>query len=199
DGSRVNGRLNGFGAFLANGGTLLVRGAGQRLQQLAPQSGGTDLSVRNLATLSFTTVAPRAAGATLNFVDDGSGAKVQLDGAIPGLLAADGTLGGYATYGGVEWARYDAVAQRVVPLTAYSAGFTAGANVKPAASANVGTLSINTLNLAAANGSINVTQAAGSTLTLARSGVLKSGAFASTISGGNLTSAEGEVIFNVAP
>ena len=35
-------------------------------------------------------------------------AKVQLDGTIPGLLAADQTLGGYATFNGVDFARYNA-------------------------------------------------------------------------------------------
>lgn len=154
------------------------------------------------SSLSFSAMGSRAPAATVDFdaSDLGNTNHVYITGMTPGFI------GSWATVNSTDFAKYDSI-KGVVPFDAsdYSANvFAPNTNVRldtsiasPPVPNSVGDISIYTLNLAAGSTAINLTQNAGTTLTLSKGGLIKSGASAASISGGIITSTSGELNISV--
>ncbi len=132
------------------------------------------------------TVSGRASRATLDFSASAPGASSFLT--FTGQSA--GQLPSYYTVNGQDFAAYSSTAG-VAAVTNYQVNtFASGGNVKidpsvaiPAAPTSVGSVAIDTLNLAAGNSSINIVQNGG-IVTLNSGGLIKSGT-GSAVLGGN--------------
>jgi fibronectin-binding autotransporter adhesin len=152
-------------------------------------SGAGQSATLNIASLS------RAAGMTINFTGAGLGGGGNNPSVyVSGLTNASGIVGAYATVGG-DWATvgaFGATALSAYQTDADPANWSTADNVKinPPLSANVGTRTINSLNIADND---TVTQSAGATLTLASGGILASAPSAAAIAGGTIATT-GEMI-----
>jgi hypothetical protein len=193
-----NGRFNGLAPLRAEGGTLTLLGGAQRLSALEPRAGATTLLASNAASLMFTTLAPRTVGATVDFTGAALGTTnlIKLDAGPSGAPIPAGFIGGWAVANGVDFAKYDS-AKGVVPFVPgtadYATALAPDAHVRLTASpgAAFGSVAPRTLNLAVGATPVTLNQTPGSTLTLARSAILKSGSNGATLSGGNVTRARG--------
>ncbi len=208
-------RFNDAAPITLDGGTLSILGADglattETLGALIPHFGASTISLTSgngsgsAITLNFASLGTSSPGATISFSasDLGNSQKVFFASGV-----ADGTVfNGGVTVNGTDFAKYSAT-QGVIPFGAadYVVNvFTAGKNVKldpavttPPVPASVGTVSIQTLNIAADIAGVAVNQTAGSTLTLTNGGLIKSGSYPATISGGTLTSSSGELDISV--
>lgn len=182
-------------AFVQRAGLLEVA-AGATALSVAAGSGGT-------ATVAFgsdvySTALSRSAGATLDVAATRLGDTERVTFTDPNGIdpVPDGPLDVWVTTNGTDFAKYDSV-RGVLPFATadYSPTLTASADVKlRSAAISPTSLSVSTLNLDASAGAVGVTGAEGTVLSLARGGLLKSGAQPATVSGGVLTSGTDELI-----
>jgi autotransporter-associated beta strand protein len=208
------GRISDSTPLVLNGGTFSFVGAdntasSETLGALIPNSGASSVQLTNgssgTATVTFSGgLGTRGAGATVNFaaadLDAASPAnKIVLTGYTPG---SNPILGGWATASTTivpaAFAKYDAT-KGIIPLAA--GDYSPTGNVRYTANATVPNNStFDTLTLDTTGGSFNVTQNAGSVLTLAKGGLLKVGSPTATITGGDLaaSSSYGEIDAYVA-
>ncbi len=195
----------------ASGGTNLSLGA----LTFSGGEGTVSLNAFNIlsdvATLTFSSLSARAAGATGSFVQNGTGAnntKIVLTGQAAGfmnqgLFFTDG-------FGNNNFAYYDAggfvrgINYGVDANTATQAGSAAGiapanANKHVRVTADVtgqGNLTVLTLNLAGSSFTANggILQNPGTTITLTNAGILKSGGGIAPIAGGTIAAGANELI-----
>jgi len=203
DNSGTNGtnRLSDTAAMTLGGGTFLYQGnssaaSTETAGQLQVNQGASTVTVNagtgQTATMTFNGLSRVQGGGTVNF--NGTGTT-----RLAGASNTNGILGGYATYGGTEWAAIDGN-NNVVAFTGYVADLNAAAatdNVKVSGSGTTTLASskkINSLNQQNSTGTVGTIDLGGHTLDVVSGGILAGGTTANVIQNGALTSSEGELI-----
>jgi fibronectin-binding autotransporter adhesin len=202
-------RINDSASVTLDGGTFLIKGLNgqnttETVGQLIPASGASSIvsSTKSNGTtaITFASLGNRSAGATVDFSYAFQGNEQQF---IFASGVASGALGGWATFAGIDFAKYSS--SGVVPFdsTDYTVNsFTASANVyldpgQGTVPSTVGILTIASLNMEADVASIAVNQSAGSNLTISSGGLISNSAAGTTqalsISGGTISSGSGEL------